>query len=265
MTPRRDLEAELNLDLVFVVGTAGSGKSHLVSAFSAWLIGQRENVCTVNLDPGALALPYTPDINVRDYIRVEDLMEQHTIGPNGALVLASDMIADQIEEIREELDTIDPDLALVDTPGQLELFAFRQSGKVIAESLPGEEKTSLYLFDSVFCRRPLNYVVSVFLSAAVSNMFILPQIHVLTKVDLLKEADIQRALDWGSDPETLEEAIEKQLTESNRVMSQGMLQAISDIGVEISLIPFSTRTNQGFTDLYAELCRTMNEGERFTP
>ncbi|MFB0543294.1 MAG: ATP/GTP-binding protein, partial [Candidatus Bathyarchaeia archaeon] len=157
------------MDLVFVLGTAGSGKSLLTSAFSTWLSMQGENVGTLNLDPGAVVLPYTPDVNVRDYIRVEDLMEEYRIGPNGALVLACDMVAESIDALAEELELIDPDLVIVDTPGQMELFAFRQAGREIAERMSGQGKAVLYLFDALFSREPLNYVANMFLSAAVYN------------------------------------------------------------------------------------------------
>lgn len=252
------------MNLAFILGTAGSGKSQLASSFSKWLVSQGENVAVMNLDPGAIALPYTPDVDVRSYVRAEDLMEEYTLGPNGALVLASDMISEKIDELNEELTTVDADIVLVDTPGQLELFAFRSAGKVIAESLAGEGKAVLYLFDAVFSREPLNFVVNMFLSAAVYNRFLLPQVYLLTKVDLLKEREIDKTLDWGSDESTLEDAIENQLVDMNRIMSQNMMQAISDIGAEFSLIPVSSKTTRGFLDLHGEITRVLNYGEKFT-
>jgi GTPase SAR1 family protein len=252
------------MNLAFILGTAGSGKTQLTSSFSKWLISQRENVAIMNLDPGAISLPYTPDVDVRSYVRAEDLMEEYTLGPNGALVLASDMIAEKIDDLNEELTTIDADIVLVDTPGQLELFAFRNTGRQIAESLAGEGKAVLYLFDAVFSRQPLNFVVNMFLSAAVCNKFFLPQAYLLTKVDLLKEREIDRTLEWASDETTLEDAIEDELVEMNRIMSQNMMQAISDIGAEFSLIPVSSKTTQGFLDVHGELTRILNYGEKFT-
>jgi pantothenate kinase-related protein Tda10 len=50
--------------IVFVIGTAGSGKSFLAASFSDWLKLAKQNVVTVNLDPGVLTLPYKPDINI---------------------------------------------------------------------------------------------------------------------------------------------------------------------------------------------------------
>ena len=48
---------------LFVVGMAGSGKSSLTATYSEWLKGGDRDVLTANLDPGAIALPYNPDID----------------------------------------------------------------------------------------------------------------------------------------------------------------------------------------------------------
>ncbi|RJS78636.1 GTPase, partial [Candidatus Bathyarchaeota archaeon] len=74
---------------VFFIGTAGSGKSLLTAAFSKWLKMTKQDVAVVNLDPGALTLPYSPDVDVREYIDVTNLMEEYNLGPNGALIMAA--------------------------------------------------------------------------------------------------------------------------------------------------------------------------------
>jgi GTPase SAR1 family protein len=164
--------------ILFIIGTAGSGKSFLTASFSDWLHLAKQNVITVNLDPGVLTLPYTPDIDIRDYIKIERLMEQYGLGPNGAVIMAADLIAEETERLGEEIGTFNPDIALIDTPGQMELFAFRASGPYIANELTKEPKALLYLFDAVFSFNPLNYVSNVFLSAAIYNRFFIPQVHV---------------------------------------------------------------------------------------
>jgi GTPase SAR1 family protein len=108
--------------------TAGSGKSLLTASFSNWLKIAKQNIITINLDPGVSTLPYTPDIDIRDYIKIEQLMKQYGLGPNGAVIMAADLIAEETERITEEISTFTPDIVLIDTPGQMELFAFRASG-----------------------------------------------------------------------------------------------------------------------------------------
>jgi len=251
--------------IVFIIGTAGSGKSLLTAAFSDWLKLAKQNVITVNLDPGVLTLPYTPDIDIRDYIKIEQLMEQYQLGPNGALIMAADLIAEETERLGEEIATFNPDIALIDTPGQMELFAFRASGPYIANELTKEPKTLIYLFDSVFSSNPLNYVSNVFLSAAVYNRFFTPQIHVLSKSDLLPQEDMNRIVDWSANPTTLEAAIEEKLTGTRRLLSRDVIHAVYRLGLKFLLIPVSAKTNEGFINLNATLERILASGEKFTP
>jgi GTPase SAR1 family protein len=89
--------------LIFVLGTAGSGKSELTRVFTRWLELQGENAMAVNLDPGAISLPYSANVDVRDYIRVESLMEEYGLGPNGGLMLASEMMLEIVEQLASDL------------------------------------------------------------------------------------------------------------------------------------------------------------------
>lgn len=250
--------------IVFIIGTAGSGKSLLTASFTDWLKTQKQDVVTMNLDPGVLTLPYTPDIDVRDYISVEVLMRQYKLGPNGALVMAADLIAEEAERLGGELEGLKPDLVVVDTPGQMELFAFRASGPYIAKELTEEPKAIVYLFDSVFSADPLNYVSNLFLSAALYNRFFIPQTYVLSKCDLLPRKDVDRVVDWSAGPERLEDAIEERLSGTRRLLSRDMMHAIYRLGLRFLLTPVSAKTNEGFINLNAVLERVFSGGERFT-
>jgi len=250
--------------ITFVIGTAGSGKSLLTASFSDWLKIQKQNVITMNLDPGVLTLPYTPDIDVRDYIKIEQLMQQYELGPNGALIMAADLIAEETDRLEDEIASFRPDIVLIDTPGQMELFAFRASGPYIANELTKEPKALIYLFDSVFSSNPLNYVSNLFLSAAVYNRFLIPQVHILSKSDLLPPEEMNRIVDWSADPNTLETAIEEKLSGTRRLLSRDMMHAIYKIGLRFLLIPVSAKTNDGLINLNATLERIFASGEKFT-
>jgi len=233
----------------------------LTATFSEWLRGKEQSVCTVNLDPSVTALPYEPDVDVRDYIIIEDIMKKYQLGPNGALIMAADLLATEIDKIRGGIEDLSSDIVLVDTPGQMELFAFRSSGPYIAHGLTNDPRSIVYLFDAAFSSNPLNFVSNLFLAAAVFNRFLLPQIHVLSKVDLLPPEQIDAILDWSEDEEYLQTAIETQLTAQKKLLSRGVLQAIMDIGLTFGLIPVSAKAQSGLVDLYSELTRIFTGGE----
>jgi len=250
--------------IVFIIGTAGSGKSLLTAAFNEWLKMGKQKTATVNLDPGVLTLPYVPDIDIRDYIDVNELMEKYGLGPNGALIMAADLIAEEAERLGREIEDFKSDVVIVDTPGQMELFAFRASGPYIANELTKEPKAIVYLFDAVFSFNPLNYVSNMFLSAAVYNRFFVPQLHVLSKCDLLPPEEIDHIVDWSANPKALEAMIEEKLNGTRRLLSRDMMHAIHRLGLRFLLIPVSAKTNEGLINLNTALERILAEGEKFT-
>lgn len=249
---------------VFIIGTAGSGKSLLTAAFSEWLKLSKQDVAIVNLDPGALTLPYNPDIDARDYISVERIMDEYGLGPNGALIMAADMIAEEIDEFAREIAELRSDIIVVDTPGQMELFAFRASGPFIVNELTKGPKAIVYLFDAVFSAHPLNYVSNMFLSAAVYSRFLLPQVHVLSKCDLLSEREIKQIIGWSAKPKELEDAIEQKLEGTRRLLSRNMMKAIHQLGLKFLLIPVSSKTNEGMINFNMALERILAGGDRYT-
>jgi GTPase SAR1 family protein len=252
------------MPVAFIIGTAGSGKSLFTAAFSEWLKMSKQDVAVVNLDPGVLKLPYSPDVDARNYVDVGDLMEKYELGPNGALIMAADLIADEVENITKDIEAVDADLVLVDTPGQMELFAFRASGPYIVNELTREPKAIVYLFDAVFSINPLNYVSNMFLSAAVYNRFFQPQVHLLSKCDLIPKKEVETITDWSANPRALEDSIEQKLEGTKRLFSRNMMHAINRLGLKFLLIPVSAKTNEGLINFNTTLERILTGGEKYT-
>ncbi len=253
------------MKVIFILGMAGSGKSLLTASLQEWLKLRDQNVVVLNADPGASNLPYNPDVDVRTYVDIEDLMIQYRLGPNGALIMATDLVGERIEEIKDEVDESGTDLLLVDTPGQMELFAFRESGPFISQALGTEEKAILYLFDAPFCRNPLNYVSNMFIATAIYSRLGLPQVYALTKTDLIVPEELQEILIRSENLDSLESAIELKLGETASIVVRDLARSITTSGLEFDPVPVSARDNAGLVDLYAELTRVLTKGEELTP
>ena len=116
--------------VVFVVGTAGAGKSSLVTAFQRWARFLEVDVLAMNLDPGAERVHYDPEFDVRDLVSLSDVMDEYDLGPNGAQILAADLVAAQAEDVFDEIEGISGDIMIIDTPGPVELFAFREASNL---------------------------------------------------------------------------------------------------------------------------------------
>ena len=241
------------MNIIFIVGTAGSGKSELTGSFTSWLEHQGEDVISVNLDPGAITLPYSPSVNVRDYVKVEEVMEEYSLGPNGGLMVACDMIIDVIDELYREIQEFVPEVVIIDTPGQMELFAFRSSGPYITASLSRERTAVLFLVDSVFAERPSGLTSSLLLATSVGYRLQKPQLNLLSKADLLPKESIERALRWVENPLDLMEALSKELAGLGREVNQRICEAIHDVNPSPHLLPVSAKTGEGLDDLFSQL------------
>ena len=112
-------------------------------------------------------------------------MQQYDLGPNGALIMANDLIASKIDDIQNEVNRVNPDYLIVDTPGQIELFAYRSSGRFLVENITSEEKTSIFLFDGALITTPVNFVSIALLATSIRLRLNLPTINAVTKTDLI--------------------------------------------------------------------------------
>jgi len=250
---------------VLVVGMAGSGKSSLTATYSEWLKDKDQDVIVANLDPGAVSLPYNPDIDARQYVDIEKLMLDYKLGPNGALLMASDLLADHVEDMRAEIDAANPDTLLVDTPGQIELFAFRESGRFIATQLSDESQAVLYLLDAPFTRSANNFVSNLYLAAAVYSRIAQPQVYALTKTDLVSEEDVEMIVSWVEDRDAFEQSLQKMPEQTLSLISRNLAGAVFDTGLLTEPIPVSAKDNSGLVDLNAAVTRILTQGEEPAP
>jgi hypothetical protein len=103
-----------------------------------------------------------------------------------------------------------------------------------------------------------------FLAAAVYNRFFQSQLHVLSKTDLIPKKDAQAIVNWSANTRALEDAIEEKLEGTKRLFSRNMMQAINKLGLQFLLMPLSSKTNEGMTNINTTLERILNQGEKYT-
>lgn len=245
---------------IFLSGTAGSGKSLLTSKLYEHYTNNGVFTAVLNLDPGVENLPYTCDVDIRDHVDVVSVMRQYDLGPNGSLVMANDLIASKIDEIRNEVNNVNPDYLLVDTPGQIELFAYRSSGRFIVENITLEEKMSIFLFDGALITTPMNFVSIALLATSIKLRLSLPTVNAITKTDIIG-TKLEDILDWSSDLKKLEDSIARETDGDTYTLTTNILRGLNLSGLAQGLIPISNVTGDGFVDLESALSRILNLGE----
>ena len=245
---------------IFIAGTAGSGKSLLTSKINEYYTRNGAFTAVLNLDPGVEELPYTCDVDVRDHVDIISIMKQYELGPNGALIMANDLIASKIDDIRNQVEKVNPDYLIVDTPGQIELFAYRNSGPFLIQNLTQEEKMSIFLFDGALVNTPVNFVSIALLATSIKLRLNLPTINALTKRDLIGDR-LNEILRWSTNLATLETAIAKEADGDTYSLTTNILRGLNLSGFAQGLIPISNVTGEGMVNLESALSRTINFGE----
>jgi GTPase SAR1 family protein len=246
---------------LYFVGTAGCGKSTLTNAFLTWLNNQGYDAITVNLDPGADSLLYAPDVDVRDWVKLSEIMAEYGLGPNGAQIAAADMMALNIGEISQVIAGYDTDYVLIDTPGQIELFAFRQSSKFIVEGLSGDRSMLAFLFDPAVAKTANGYVSSLLLAATVHFRLPMPMMSLLSKADTLSEADKEKVSLWSRDFYALFNSLLDESSEAQTQVSVEFLQGLETVGAGRPIMPVSSDTSEGLEDIYASAQMVFEGGE----
>ena len=237
----------------------------MVRAFHEWMVTQGLDAVTVNLDPGADRVPYEVDIDVRDWIRLSEVMEEHGLGPNGAQVLAADLLAMKAGEVSEVMETFRTGYFLIDTPGQMELFTFRESSRVVIDAFGREDSALVYLNDPALVKTASGMISSVLLSATALFRHVIPFVNVLSKSDLLSPEELETIVKWSLDPLELYDALMQDAATPKTLLDVEFFKSMETIGVYRKLFPVSSEASTGFEDVYNQVQLTFEGGDDLRP
>jgi hypothetical protein len=251
----------LTLRYIYFIGTAGSGKSTMVQAFREWMELQGLDCISVNLDPGADAVPYGAEVDIRDWIRLSDIMEEYNLGPNGAQIVSSDLMAVNIEEWAPVINEFHTDYVLIDTPGQMELFTFRQSSEIIIEEIGRDDSFLVFLSDPQLSKTPNGFVSSLMLCALTHFRFSIPILNVLSKSDMLSQEELDLILDWAVSPDSLNSNLVERDFSSQSLVNLEFFKAMENIGMFRELTPVSSIEFTGLEEVYNTIQQAFMGGE----
>lgn len=199
----------------------------------------------INLDPAAKYIPFQSSIDIRDTVDYLEVMRQHKLGPNGAILTCLNLFAtkfDQVmgilekrafgnEEERKDFTEIGDsvhddesksgvsktadtkianpslDYILVDTPGQIEAFTWSASGSIVTSALATTFPTILaFVVDTPRCAASVHTFMSNMLYAC-SMLYRakLPMVVVLNKTDVV---GCEFVKEWMEDYESFQEALD---------------------------------------------------------
>jgi GTPase SAR1 family protein len=190
----------------FVIGPAGSGKSTYCHALQEHCLSLgpqlRRKVHVINLDPAAEELKYDVALDIRDLIRVDEVMEELQLGPNGGLVYCMEYLLSNVDWLHDELQDLfdDDDYILMDCPGQIELYTHVPLMRQLIQQMNNWGYTLLTVFvvDATFLCDASKFISGSLLSLSTMVSLELPNLNVVSKCDLVAKEAVEKVLDIES-------------------------------------------------------------------
>ncbi|THV02491.1 hypothetical protein K435DRAFT_827479 [Dendrothele bispora CBS 962.96] len=174
-----------------VCGAPGSGKSTYCYGKHQLFSALSRPISVVNLDPANENIPYPCAIDISSLITLQDVMEEHGLGPNGGMLYCMEYLEANFDWLEERLKELGPEAyVLFDLPGQVELSTNHESVKRIVEKLGkrcGFRLAAVHLCDAHYVTDASKYISVLLLSLRTMLHLELPHINVLSKVDLLNQ------------------------------------------------------------------------------
>lgn len=173
-----------------IIGPPGAGKTTYCEKMSNLLKKVGRRVIVVNLDPANDTLSYECDIDIRKLIILEEVMDHHNLGPNGALLYCMQYLEQNIDWLLGQLKCEHGTNFIFDLPGQVELYCHHDTITNIFSKISEKANLQLcvvHLVDSHHCSDAGKFISALMLSLTAMLKIALPHVNLLTKVDLMKK------------------------------------------------------------------------------
>ena len=241
---------------LIVLGMAGSGKTTFVQKLEETIAEKEKESYIINMDPAVLDTFYEPNLDIRDTIKYKEVMASNNLGPNGAILTSLNLFATNVNKIIDILEKKkNLDYVVIDTPGQLEVFSWSASGKLISDSFSVLFPTILiYVVDIPRCKNPNTFVSNMLYAISIMYKMRLPLVIAFNKKDIEKEDTV---FEWIKDYESLQIAFDVN-KEYIDTFSNSLTLILEEFYKTIKYVALSSKTGDGFDELLMK-CREIME------
>lgn len=152
----------------------------------------RRSCFYVNLDPAAESFEHQPDLDIKDLISLEDVMEEMGLGPNGGLIYCFEFLMENLDFLTDALDSLTEEyLIIFDMPGQIELYThipiLPQLVKFLSRSGSLDIRLcAAYLLEATFIVDRAKFFSGTLSAMSAMILMEMPHINILSKMDLIK-------------------------------------------------------------------------------
>jgi len=254
---------------VLVCGPAGSGKSTFCSSLIAHGQTMGRTMHLFNLDPAAEKFEYSPSVDIRDLIGLDEVMEDLDFGPNGGLIYCFEYLLENLDWLHESLGDYDDDYLIIDCPGQIELYTHFPIMTKLENLLTRQLDIRLcatYLLESQFMEDKTKFFSGVM--SAMSCMINLecPHINILSKMDLVKGGKSKRELSRFVDPDPtlLADEVNSRTNPKFHALNEAIVRLIEDYNM-VQFIPLDLTDTESLNFVLSHIDNAIQYGEAEEP
>ena len=232
---------------LIILGMAGSGKTTFVQKLEEEIANMDKESYIINLDPAVLDTLYEPNLDIRDTVKYKEVMLSNNLGPNGAILTCLNLFSTNIDKVISILESKkDLDFVVMDTPGQLEVFSWSASGKLISDSFSLIFPSILiYIIDLPRCSNPNTFSSNMLYALSIMYKMKLPLLIAFNKSDIAKDTKV---IEWMDDYESLQNVLKKQ-DDYMSTFSSSLSLLLAEFYKTIKYVKVSAKTGEGFNEL----------------
>ena len=244
------LPKNMNTINLIVLGMAGSGKTTFVEKLEEEIAEKDKESYIINLDPAVMDTLYEPNLDIRDTIKYKEVMTSNNLGPNGAILTSLNLFSTSIDKAITTIEKKNNlDFVVMDTPGQLEVFSWSASGKLITDAFSMIFPSILiYIVDIPRCNNPNTFSSNMLYALSIMYKMKLPLILVFNKLDLVKE---NKVIEWLQDFQSLQDALKKK-DDYISTFSSSLSLLLAEFYKTIKYVSVSSKTGDGFDELLSK-------------
>jgi GPN-loop GTPase len=244
---------------IIVMGMAGSGKTMFVRKLISVLKVMNKQVYSINLDPAIRKLSFPANLDICDTINYKKLMQEYSLGPNGAIVTALNLYATKFHDVIDLLKTKqEAQYIVIDTPGQIETFSWSASGTIITEALAAEFPTSVvYVVDTTRANQPNTFMSNMLYATSLYYKNKLPIVLAFNKIDLYPAEGI---MNWMVDFDSYMESLDGISNTSYLAnLNRSLALVLDEFYQDLPCLGVSAITGFGFDNLMPNLKKSREE------